>query len=131
MADDAVRIDTWLWAARFFKTRSLATRAVAGGHAEVDGEVCKASKLVGAGDMIRVKVGRTEFEVEVVAIGHKRGPAKVARALYEETPASREEREKQAQLRRMAPPLGSELHGRPTKRDRRLIERLRRSRDGR
>jgi ribosome-associated heat shock protein Hsp15 len=127
MADE-VRIDTWLWAARFFKTRSLATRAVQAGHVEINGDTCKASKTVRPGDAVKVKVGRVVFDLAVTGIGHKRGPAKVARTLYEETAASRAERERQAEQLRVAPPLGSELSGRPTKRDRRLIERLRRSR---
>jgi ribosome-associated heat shock protein Hsp15 len=125
---ETVRIDTWLWAARFFKTRSLATKAVVGGHVEINQEPCKPSKPVGPGDRVRVKAGRTVYDVAVVGIGHKRGSAKAARQLYEETAASRAERERVAEQLRVAPPLGSELSGRPTKRDRRLIEKLRRSR---
>jgi ribosome-associated heat shock protein Hsp15 len=122
-----VRVDRWIWAARFLKTRSLATDAANGGHVDVNGEGVKPAKLVRPGDTVRVKAGRTTWVVTVRALSEKRGPAKVARELYDETAASRAERERLAELRRVAPPLGSELSGRPTKRDRRRIERVRRS----
>ncbi len=125
-AGEGVRIDRWLWAARFFKTRSLATAAVNGGHVEIDGEGVKPAKAVRVGDTVQLRNGRTTWIVVVRGLSEKRGSAKVARELYDETEASRAERERLAELRRMAPPLGSELSGRPTKRDRRLIEKLRR-----
>ena len=125
-----VRVDRWIWAARFFKTRSLATAATNAGHVDVNGEGAKPAKPVRPGDTVRVRAGRTTWVVVVRSLSEKRGSARIARGLYEETEESRAERERQAELRRMAPPLGTELSGRPTKRDQRRIERLRRSRGG-
>src|SRR6185503_17074638 len=122
MADDltAVRIDKWLWAARFFKTRSLATDAVAGGKVEVNGERAKAAKSVKPGDEIRLRVGPYEHILIVRALGERRGPASVAQSLYEETPASREARDKLSAQLKMAPGgFVYEEKGRPTKKDRR------------
>ena len=124
---DEVRIDKWLWAARFFKTRSLATDAVVGGHVHVDGARVKPSKSVRAGDTIEVTTGQVRRVVVVQAVSDRRGPASVAQALYEETPASIGAREQFLLERRAARPLGADLGARPTKQDRRRLEALRRA----
>jgi ribosome-associated heat shock protein Hsp15 len=122
---DRVRLDKWLWAARFFKTRSLATEAVAGGKVEVNGERAKPAKAVKAGDEIRLRLGPYEHVLIVRQLGERRGPASVAQTLYEETQASREARERLATQLKMAPPtFVYEEKGRPTKKDRRDLSRL-------
>jgi ribosome-associated heat shock protein Hsp15 len=122
---ESVRIDKWLWAARFFKTRSLATEAVAGGKVEVNGERAKPSKSVKPGDEVRLRVGPYEHILIVRDLGERRGPASVAATLYEETPASRAERERLAAQLRMAPAaFVYEDKGRPTKKDRRDLARF-------
>jgi ribosome-associated heat shock protein Hsp15 len=122
MSEERVRIDKWLWAARFFKTRSLATEAVQGGRVHVDGARVKPAKDVRVGDRIEVTVGEATIALVVRGLSDKRGPASAAALLYEETEASRERRERERDLRRIAPPLGADLHGRPSKRDRRRLE---------
>jgi len=122
MSEERVRIDKWLWAARFFKTRSLATEAVQGGRVHVDGARVKPAKDVRVGDRIEVTVGEATIALVVRGLADKRGPATAAALLYEETEASRERRERERDLRRIAPPLGADLHGRPSKRDRRRLE---------
>ena len=125
---DAVRIDKWLWAARFFKTRALATDAVLGGHVHLNGVRVKPAKDVRAGDMLQIRIGTTEWIVEVRGVAEKRGPATVARELYEETPESAATREQQRLQRRLAPqPLGADLGARPTKLDRRRLDALRKA----
>ena len=124
---DAVRIDRWLWAARFFKTRGAATDAVLGGKAHVNGVRVKPSKDVRAGDRLEVTIGDVRREVVVRAVADKRGPASVAATLYEETPESIARREQHAAARHLARPLGADLGGRPTKRDRRRLDALRRA----
>jgi ribosome-associated heat shock protein Hsp15 len=133
MPDDSnsVRVDKWLWAARFFKTRSLATDAVAGGKVEVNGERAKPAKAVKPGDEIRVRLPPYEHILIVRALGERRGPASVAQTLYEETAASTAERQRLAEQLRMAPAtFVFEDRGRPTKKDRRelskFVERKRR-----
>lgn len=116
---DPVRIDKWLWAARFFKTRSLAQAAVRGGHVSVNGHACKPARAVGVGDRLRIVRGETEFELVVEALAEKRGPASAAQALYAETPASIEKREFTAEQKRLT--RHSAPEGRPDKRDRRKI----------
>lgn len=123
---ERVRIDKWLWAARFFKTRSAATEAVAGGHVKVNGARAKASREVGVGERVEVRTSADRWTVDVRALGDRRGSAAAARALYEETPesvAAREERRLKAKASR---PLGADLGARPTKRDRRRLDTLRR-----
>ena len=121
-----VRIDKWLWAARFFKTRSLAADAVTGGKVLVGGERVKPAKLLQAGDEVRIRLGAFEHVVLVRQVSERRGPATIAATLYEETEASRAAREKLAEQLRMAPGgFVFEDKGRPTKRDRRELERLR------
>lgn len=123
--ENRVRIDKWLWAARFFKTRSLATEAVAGGKAEVNGERAKPAKGVQPGDEVRLRLGPFEHVLIVRALGERRGSAAVAQSLYEETPESRAARERQAQQLRLAPaPFVYEEKGRPTKKDRRDLSKL-------
>jgi ribosome-associated heat shock protein Hsp15 len=124
---EQVRIDKWLWAARFYKTRSLATDAVLGGHVQLNGARVKPSKDVRAGDSVEVRIGPVQWSVVVVGISDKRGPASVARTLYEETPESAAAREEQALARRLARPLGADLGSRPTKLDRRRLDALRRA----
>jgi ribosome-associated heat shock protein Hsp15 len=121
-----VRVDKWLWAARFFKTRSAATEAVAGGRVHVNDARVKAAKEVVAGDTVRVRIAEVERTVVVRALSDKRGPASVAAALYEETPASIAARERNAAERRLARPPGSDTGPRPTKQDRRRLDALRR-----
>jgi ribosome-associated heat shock protein Hsp15 len=125
---DSVRIDKWLWAARFYKTRSAATEAVAGGRVHVNGARVKPAKDVLPGDEVMLTVGTVRRTVEVVALSDKRGPATVAAALYRETPASVEARERAAVERQLARPPGADLGTRPTKLDRRRLEALRRGR---
>src|SRR5258708_38403344 len=121
-----VRLDKWLWAARFFKTRSAAAQAVDGGKVDVGGERAKRSRLVKAGDVILIRRPPYEHELVVRALSETRGPAKEAALLYEETPASREARERLAYQLKNAPTLTFQGVGRPTKRDRRVIDRLKR-----
>jgi len=120
---DCVRIDKWLWAARFYKTRTLAADAVKGGRVELGGARVKAAKEVGVGDELRITIGQTRRTVIVRGVSDKRGPAPVAQALYEETPQSIAAREAAAEQRRlMSPPPGADLGMRPTKRDRRRLD---------
>ena len=117
-------MDKWLWAARFFKTRSLAQQAVAGGRVQLNGERTKRAHEVRIGDSIAVRVGDWRWEVIVKALSERRGPAEEARKLYGETPASRAERERRQDLRRWGAEPAAALKGRPTKRDRRLLDDL-------
>ena len=126
---DRVRIDKWLWAARFYKTRSLATEAVVGGKVEVNGERAKPARLVRPGDQIVVRQPPFEWRLTVRGLAERRGPATVAQGLYEETAESRAERERLAERLRVAQPLFVyEEKGRPTKKDRRMIDRWERGR---
>jgi len=123
---DAVRIDKWLWAARFFKTRTLAADAVKGGRVELGGARVTASKEVAAGNELRITIGQTRRTVIVSVVSDKRGPAPVAQTLYEETPESIAAREAAAEVRRLqSPPPGADLGARPTKRDRRRLDQAR------
>jgi ribosome-associated heat shock protein Hsp15 len=127
MTDDPsqVRIDKWLWAARFFKTRSAATEAVTGGKVEVNGERAKAAKNVKPGDEIRLRLGPYEHVLIVRGLGERRGPVAVAQSMYQETDASRAAREQLAAQLRMAPGgFVYEEKGRPTKKDRRDLSRF-------
>lgn len=123
---DEIRIDKWLWAARFFKTRSLAQAAVESGRVLVGGDRVKPSRAVRLGDRITVVAGDFTRTVAVMGLSSVRGPAPVAQALYEETPESVSARVRAQALRALQPePAHSIEHGRPTKRDRRRIDRLR------
>jgi ribosome-associated heat shock protein Hsp15 len=119
-----VRLDKWLWAARFFKTRSLAQQAVAGGRVQLNGDRTKPAHEVKPGDMVVVRVGDWRWEVKVTALSDRRGSAEEARKLYQETEASGAERERRNDLRRWGTEPAAALKGRPTKRDRRLMEGL-------
>ncbi len=123
-----VRIDKWLWAARFYKTRGLATEAVTGGRVKVNGERVKPAKDVCAGDRVEVRVGDVEWAVVVTGLAGKRGPASAAAALYQETPESAKRREEHARERAAARAAGQlDVSGpRPTKQDRRRLDALRR-----
>jgi ribosome-associated heat shock protein Hsp15 len=123
---DRVRIDRWLWAARFFKTRSLAADAVGAGKVELNGERAKPAKLVQLGDEVSIRLGPYLHVVHVRGLSERRGPASVAATLYEETPESIAERARLAEQLRTAPAaFVYEEKGRPTKRDRREIDRFR------
>lgn len=121
-----VRIDKWLWAARFFKTRTLAARACELGRIKSNGQAAKASREVRAGDLLDVKNDGGDFQVQVLALSEMRGPAAVAQMLYRETEASRELRLKLAEERKAMPHLEASREGKPSKRDRRELDRLRR-----
>lgn len=123
---DKVRLDRWLWAARFYKTRSLAADAIDGGKVQVNGTRVRRSKLIEIGDRLRIRKPPYEFVVAVLELSEHRGPAKVAQSLYEETHESAHAREAlRAQLKQQ-PAASYEGKGRPTKKDRRLIDRLKR-----
>lgn len=126
-APGRVRVDQWLWAARFFKTRTLAADAVAGGKVELNGQHVKRAAQVRPGDALRIRLGPYEHIIMVRDLAAKRGSASVAAQLYEETQESREARERLAwQLKHAPAPFSFEDKGRPTKRDRRAIEKMRR-----
>jgi ribosome-associated heat shock protein Hsp15 len=120
-----VRTDKWLWAARFFKTRSLAARACELGRISFHGERVKASREVRIGDLLQVKNDSGEFQVEVLLLSEVRGPAAIAQTLYRETEASREERLKLALERKSQLDFEGLREGKPSKRDRRDLDRLR------
>jgi ribosome-associated heat shock protein Hsp15 len=120
-----VRIDKWLWAARFFKTRSMAAKACELGRIASNGQPAKAAREVRVGDLLHIKNDGGDFHVEVLGLSEMRGPAPVAQALYRETEASREARLKVADERRAMPYFEGFREGRPSKRDRRQIGRLR------
>ncbi|WP_235840043.1 RNA-binding S4 domain-containing protein [Derxia lacustris] len=122
---ERVRLDKWLWAARFFKTRSLATEACQAGRIKLNGSVVKPAHDVRCGDWLLVRSPGGEFELQVLGVSDVRGPAPVAQALYAETEASRKTREREAEQHKLAPEPSVQLHGRPTKRDRRDMERWR------
>ena len=122
---ERVRVDKWLWAARFFKTRGAATEAVNGGRVHVNDVRAKPSKDVVVGDVVEVTVADMPWTVVVRGIADKRGSATVAATLYEETPESRAGRERRIADRRHARPMGADLGARPTKRDRRRIDDVR------
>lgn len=123
---DDVRLDKWLWAARFFKTRALARKAIDGGRIEIDGNKARASKAVGVGMVVRLPQGWDMLDVEILGVSDKRRGAPEAQALYRETEQSRQRREREAEIRRQTreafqPPLK-----RPDKRARRNIQRFQR-----
>lgn len=121
---DAVRLDKWLWAARFFKTRSLASQAVRGGKVEINGASPKPSRLVRVGDRLRITRGELVFEVVVEQLGERRVSAPLAREMYVETEAGRKAREQQLERRRQERAAGEGPAGRPDKRQRRQIRRF-------
>ncbi len=121
-----VRLDKWLWAARFFKTRALAADAIESGKVEVNGERAKRAKQLQAGDSVRVRLGPYHHLITVLAVSERRGPASVARTLYEENAEGRKAREALQIQVKAAQSASSYDRGRPTKKDRREIEKLRR-----
>jgi ribosome-associated heat shock protein Hsp15 len=120
-----VRMDKWLWAARFFKTRALASRACELGRIQCNGQPAKASREVHVGDLLQVRNDAGEFQVEVLLLSEMRRPAVVAQTLYRETEASRELRLKLAEERKAMPHFEALREGRPSKRDRRELDRFR------
>ena len=120
-----MRIDKWLWAARFFKTRSLATHACELGRIESNGHVAKPAREVREGDHLVVKNPGGDFHIEVLGLSEMRGPAPVAQALYRETEESRAARLKMAEERKAMGPFEGFREGRPSKRDRRVLTRFR------
>jgi ribosome-associated heat shock protein Hsp15 len=123
-----VRLDKWLWAARFFKTRALAAAAIESGKVEVNGERAKRAKQLQVGDQLRIRLGPYYHVVNVRGLSEYRGPAAVAAKLYEETEEGKKAREAMLLQVKAAQPFGGYESGRPTKKDRRDIERLRRGR---
>ena len=122
--DARVRLDKWLWAARFFKHRTQATEAVDGGKIQLNGVRVKPARDVKIGDLVEIQAAEARFCVIVKGIADKRGSATVAQALYEETAESIAARETEREQRKLAATPGADLHGRPTKRDRRQIGRF-------
>jgi ribosome-associated heat shock protein Hsp15 len=123
-ANGRLRLDKWLWAARFFKTRSLAAAAVDGGKVKVNALPAKAAKEIKAGDRLDLTVGEAHWQVIVVAVNDQRRPAAEARLLYQETPDSLARRQREQEEKTLAPTPGADLRGRPTKKDRRQIHRF-------
>jgi ribosome-associated heat shock protein Hsp15 len=124
-----VRVDKWLWAARFFKTRSMAARACELGRIQSRGQPVKPAREVQVGDMLQIRTEGGDFEVEVLQLSDIRGPAPIAKALYQETVASREARERAAAERKAMMHFNPAPVARPSKRDRRRILRFRHERD--
>jgi len=121
-----VRIDKWLWAARFFKTRSLAKQAIEGGKVHLDGKRIKPSKDLEAGIVLVIRQGYDQKEIEVIALSDKRGPAKVAETLYQETEESVQQREKLADERKASAAFSARPDSKPNTRQRRHIHRFKR-----
>jgi ribosome-associated heat shock protein Hsp15 len=126
MPDDLqrLRLDKWLWAARFYKTRGLAHEAIEAGRVRLNGEKAKPGKEIKPGDRLQLQIGEFSWELSVVGLDARRGPAEQARALYAETETSRLRRAEQVELRRLQANPAAAIKGRPTKRDRRLIHRF-------
>ena len=119
-----MRLDKWLWAARWYKTRGLAQAAIASGRVKLHEEKTKPAHALKVGDQLEIRVGESVWQVEVTALSDKRGPAAQARKLYAESEASRAERERRADLRRYSAEPARTIKGRPTKRDRRKLDEL-------
>ena len=117
----SLRIDKWLWAARFFKTRSLATEAIHAGHIKLNGATVKPARELRPGDILELAIGEEKWTVEVLGLNDLRRPASEAQLLYAETAESRERRAAAKEAHRLAPTPGSDLRGRPTKKARRQI----------
>ncbi len=122
--DESLRLDKWLWAARFFKTRSLAAKAVDGGKVRLNGALAKPARAIKPGDELALRVGELEWVVEVRALSKSRGPAAQAVLLYAEREDSRARREAAIAARKVQAHPGAGVKGRPTKKDRRLIHRF-------
>ena len=124
---ETVRLDKWLWAARFYKTRGLASEAVLGGRVHLNGARAKPAKDVRVGDTVELSTGTVRRVVAITGVSDRRGPASAAASLYTETPESVRAREQAALERRAARPPGADLGARPTKLDRRRLDALRRA----
>jgi ribosome-associated heat shock protein Hsp15 len=124
MNEDSVRVDKWLWAARFYKTRAQASAAVAGGKVQLNGTRAKPAKAIHIGDELRVRIGPYDWLITVRAVTERRGSAKDAQLLYDESPDGKMARERLAEAHRLAPSPRYEGKGRPTKKDRRKLELL-------
>ena len=121
---DKVRLDKWLWAARFFKTRSLATDAINGGHVHLNGARPKPSRAVQVGDNLLIVRGQERVQIRVEALSERRGPASVAQQLYQEDEVSRQQRERLSEERRLQAAAAPRPAGRPDKKERRQIHRF-------
>lgn len=117
----AQRLDKWLWAARFYKTRALACAAVDAGHVRLNGALPKPARAVHPGDTLEIALGENRWTVTIAALNEQRRPADEARQLYAESEESRARRSAQLEARKLAPAPGSDLRGRPTKKARRQI----------
>ena len=126
---DRIRVDKWLWAARFFKTRSIAKTAIEGGKVHLDGQRVKVSREISVGETLVIKQGWDEKEIVVRSLSAQRGPAPVARELYEETAASIEKREREARARKAAGGAVARPTQKPGKHQRKALERLRKQFD--
>ena len=126
VSTERIRLDKWLWAARFFKTRSQATEAVSGGKVHLNEMRVKAARAVRVGDTLTIQRGREQFTVVVAALSRQRGPAREAALLYQETQASMRRRQQQNERRRLQRPTTPSPGRRPTKQERRHITRLQR-----
>ena len=126
---DRLRVDKWLWAARFYKTRSIAKTAIEGGKVHLDGQRVKVSREISVGERLTVKQGWDEREVVVIALSDQRGPAPIAQTLYEETPESIERREREAQARKAAGGATARPTQKPGKHERKALEKLRKQFD--
>lgn len=122
-----MRIDKWLWCARFFKTRSLAAQAVESGKVKLDAQRIKPARDIAPGDRLSVQIGELSWEIEVVALATQRGPAPFAQTLYRETEASQARRQQQMLAQQLQREPSAQMKGRPTKRDRRQIKRFERA----
>ncbi|MCP5268017.1 MAG: RNA-binding S4 domain-containing protein [Zoogloeaceae bacterium] len=118
----ALRLDKWLWAARFFKTRSLASQAIDGGKVKLNGHLAKPAKEVRQGDMLELSIGHSRWVIQILALNAYRRPAAEAQLMYSETAESRLQRQLASEERRMAPSPGADIKGRPTKRARRQLQ---------
>jgi ribosome-associated heat shock protein Hsp15 len=121
---EKLRVDKWLWAARFFKTRGLAADAVNGGKVHVNGQRVKSSRPIQAGDRLEITRGQVSSVIDVITLSEKRGPAKLAQLLYEETPASIEQRELKTQQRKLLNASMPKSEGKPNKHQRRQIRKV-------
>lgn len=126
---ERMRVDKWLWAARFYKTRSIAKTAIEGGKVHLDGQRVKVSREITVGERLAIKQGWDEREVIIKALSDRRGPAPVAQTLYEETPASVERREREAQARKAAGGATARPTQKPGKHERKALEKLRKQFD--
>ena len=122
--DSSVRLDKWLWAARFFKTRSVAREAVAGGKVHLNGNRAKPGRSLNIGDELRIQRGEDEYTISIVELSVRRGPAATARTLYEESEESRIQREKLAEERKLNNQRNTSRERRPDKRQRRRLVRF-------